>query len=545
MVPSALTLQRGEINHAQRQITLKNLRKSIVRILPLVPILAAYVVLRSLFWRCPPIWDGQVYYTSLLAAVEFPFDLLNYSTDNHVCQGFFFVASLPVWIFGQNYFAFNVWLTVFAVASTIVFYKIADHLTDGKLPALELALVTCLFAFHPSVLASMIHFNPDIGVMTFFLCQWLMLLQSKTTVATVFALLLIFSKEVSMLLLPLPFVFCFFYQTAPTRWRWVRNNAVCLVVPYLMLGAFLIYKTVIRGQPAFWVEHQKIPFWQTFINMLQADANLLNFLMMAFVMSFTWILALIGLLLLLLVLLFLKPHSPKNGSGRRTAILLYYFLYFCTLCIFAVRPYANVRYVILILPILLLCILYWALFLGVPRLVRVPSMVILLALFLFANFKTTDPFSIAYFGTFNFGTHKLLAVAKRTNDSGGVGRDELVYNLEFLKIPKLIEKTMQDLRPLQEDFILAHSALNWATFTRLDAMTYRATFQDDQSFSPHVTTASRVVDLPETPASVYYFAFPNCDNSKGILRLSAHYPGRKSRRYEIDGYQMDVLYFYK
>src|SRR6266550_4933874 len=124
----------------------------------LLVVLVAYILIRSAYWSCPPIWDGMVYYTSLLEANRGPFDLLKYSADGHLCEGLFLVMSLPFELFHRDYVLFNAWLTLFGTTSLIAFYLLLQFFSHDQADPAELALITALFAFHPSVLASMTHF---------------------------------------------------------------------------------------------------------------------------------------------------------------------------------------------------------------------------------------------------------------------------------------------------------------------------------------------------------------------------------------------------
>ena len=152
---------------------------------PLLLLLVAYVAIRSLFWNCQPIWDGAGFSEQLMRANQARFDFLNYTLDAHVGQGFFLFMSLPYWWFKHDYYRFNIWLTVFCALGLIAGYKILARFTNGRTGPVGLALGTALLAFHPTVLASMMHFTLDIGVAVFLLWYWLLLLEERPVAATV------------------------------------------------------------------------------------------------------------------------------------------------------------------------------------------------------------------------------------------------------------------------------------------------------------------------------------------------------------------------
>jgi hypothetical protein len=169
---------------------------------PLLVVIAVYCVVRSFYWNCQPIGDGACYYQGLLNANEAPFDLLNYTVDGHICQGFFLLMSLPYRLIHQDYYLFNIWLTLFGTLSIIAFYQLLAFFSVGRARSIELALFSALLAFHPTVLSNMIHFNLDSAVLTFFLWYWFLLLKDRTIAASFLGILLILSKETAVLLVP-------------------------------------------------------------------------------------------------------------------------------------------------------------------------------------------------------------------------------------------------------------------------------------------------------------------------------------------------------
>lgn len=548
--PMSTQTVRGTVSRREREASVRRVPQILKLHGPLLAVLGAYVLVRSRYWGCPPVWDGHWSYAALLAANEAPFDLLNYTTDGHVSQGFFLLNVLPDLLAPRDFRFFNVWLTGFGVVSVTAFHGLLTFYTAGRMGRVELALASALFAFHPPVLASMIHFSLDMGVLTFCLCCWLMLLHERVVLATVFALLLGFTKETAFLLLPLLFLFCTLTQERGARLLWLRRHLPVLLVPGAAVLLFLSYKTAVRAQPAFWINYQDAGPLDTLLNLFTPDAKFMNYLVMMFVMNFNWVLSLAGAALM--ASLALKRDSEETLSQVRVAVLLYLLLLGSAAVVLLVRPWSNVRYVMVVFPVLFLCLFHWALVAGVPRAIRIVAALLLLALFAVANVRTLDPVSKAYFGTFDFGTHKMLAVARQTREPGAWGRDQLVYNLEFLKVPQLVQAIVQDVRPAPDTFILNHPALNhahpfnrWGVHTRLETTTWRMTFQTNGTFLPRYATAGEIAELPTLPDEVYFIVFPNCDNGREIERLARLYPRRTEKVYERDGYRISVLHFQK
>ena len=544
-------------------------------------LIIVYVYVRSFYWNCPPVWDGMAYFSGLLNATRATFDILNYCVDGHLTQAFLLIMGLPFKLFKQDFYLFNVWLTLFGIISLVAFYNLASFFFKNYLSKIELVLVTTLFAFHPSVLSSMINFNIDIGVLTFFMLYWLYLLRRKRMIATAFAFLLAFSKETSMLLIILPFLFCLLFETSSvsTPWLselskyfyssskekvkvlvplpvvfhllvkqfseriiWIKKHIVILIVPYFSLVIFISYKVFIRHQPAFWTNLSDSNM-TTILNYFSGDGRMINYLGLIFVINFNWILSIILIALIALSIIYRK--TIKNKNQLKPAVLLLLLFIFLVFILTLVRSWSDVRYLTIIIPITILCIIQILSLFSFPRLARLSVIVLLLILFSWENIRTVDPLSKALFGTFNFGNHEMLYISKRTNETpGSYGRDELVYKLEFLKIRQLLNKIFEDIQPNSQTCFISNGDASWMTLTTMDD-NYKMAIVGEHLFSPLFLLKEDILKPNRLPADVYLLDYPNSDNTDESTLLNGQYSKSEVKVYDIDGYQMKVVHYKK
>jgi hypothetical protein len=507
-------------------------------------LIGAWVLGRSFYWDIPPIWDGMADFVDLCKAKEKRFDLLNYGVDGHNCQGLMLVMGLPYALFQRNYYLFNIWFTLFGLLIVIGFYQLLAFFLAERLQKWEMALLTAVFAFHPSVFSSMMHFCLDVGVLVFFLFYWVQLLKERRAAAAVLGLLLVFSKETALLLLPIPFLFCLLRQQRAIRWQWLRRHLAVLAVPYLVFGFFVAYKTMVRHQLGVWRFYAGYDSYDTFgparvaLSYFGELPSLINYFGMIFVMNFNWLLVLLWGVLLGTV--FARRRSEKTADGQPTELLLLFCFFAVTFVLTLVRPYSNVRYVMAAFPILFLAIAHLSCRAGVSRLARAAAAVALLALFGWADLRTIDPVSKAFFGTFNFGRHPMLDMTRRTGEPVGFGQDQLVYNLEFVKFRQLFEMAMRDIRPSARTYFASYSKISGFTFSSLDR-DFRLTFETNGTFSPQYVPG--LLKLPRLPNDVYFLDFPNYDSRAEIAMTGGHYPKRTAKVYDINGYQLNVIHF--
>lgn len=171
-------------------------------------------------------------------------------------------------------------------------------------------------------------------------------------------------------------------------------------------------------------------------------------------------------------------------------------------------------------------------------------MLLLLGLFVLEDWRTVDPLSKAFFGTFSFGNHEMLSVSKRANEIGGpIGRDQLVYNLQFLEFPRLVKKITQDI-PASTNSVLTSSSEStfWLVVDDIDDGSGNETFETDTAKYRDV---DKLLSLPKLPDDVFYVEFPNFENSRSLADLESSYRKRSLKSYDLDGYQMSVIHFSK
>jgi len=514
----------------------------IKEILPLFLLCALYFLFRSFFWDFIPIWDARHNFLALLQANTQPFDVLNFSVAGHLTQAVFFILSIPYLFIQKNYYMFNIWLSLFGVGSVILFYYLLKQLLLDKGKPFELTLATALFAFHPSILSGMIFFSVDTGLLFFFLFFFLAALHGKRWMMMVSAFLFLFSKETALVLLPLTFLFVSMCRPFSQTFSWVRRHISVLIVPGAACIVFLMYKTIVRGQSPFWdvwhsyqkVDPTALSLWKFLF--WHPTPDFFNHVALVFLLNFNW---LVVLLWTGLILVDVFCGSKKDKLGW---LLLAFFLssvYFLTL---VTGYFSNVRYLMLPITLLLLGTVYWLRVIVVAGYARRIILLVLLVVMLISNFRTFDPLSRGYFGVFKTGTHDMLWITKPTGECCGYGRDQLVYNLEFLYIPRLFQKALEDLKPSGDDIIVVSSRANYEIFTSLNSNTWKATFDSKDAFTPKYMDMNDLwKHLGHLPDTIYYFALPNVDNAQELSALCSLYREKALRMYDIDGYQMHVV----
>ena len=506
-----------------------------------VALAAAYLAARSQFWSIIPIYDSRWNYEALLAAKQAPFDLLNYTVDGHLSQGFMLLMGAGFGAYGTNYYLFNLWVTAWSLITISIFRRLVTSLPNSNQSPLETVLLAALFALHPTVFANSLGANFDLGVLTFSLATLLALLQNKRWLAIALALLLAFTKETSFAILPILFAFTAIRQPAGTRRAWVRTNLPVLVVPAIAVLWFIMYKTVVRSEPPFWLYYNSASPAAGQSNTTSVTASVINFLGLIFVVNFNWLLT--ATLGSSWVALLLKFRHTKTWQAPAAAGSLLLLLLASTAALLLVRPYSNPRYVMLLVPLMLLAS-------AAPLGILVPNSAIrsglyavLLALFAWQNVRTVDPVSRAYFGTIPFGSHQLLNMTARTGECCGYGLDQLAYNTEFTRLPRLMALAFADLKFDSATTISMPQRGQRMLFSALDARTSKMTMNTANSFMPNYQEIDQILSAPTPPDTIYYFALPNFENANNLTALAKIYTVSKPHVYTQAGYTLTVSEF--
>ncbi len=507
----------------------------------LVALAIGYLAARSLFWAVIPIYDSRWNYAALLAANQAPFDLLNYTVDGHLSQGFMLLMSAAYGAYSTNYYLFNLWVTAWALINISIFRRLAAHLANREQAPLETTLLAALFALHPTVFANSLGANFDFGVVTFSMAALLALLQNKRSLAIAFALLLAFTKETSFAILPIMFAFSALRQPAGLRRAWVRTNLPVLILPAIAVLWFLFYKTVLRAEPAFWLYYTSAGPSAGQSDTISVAASITNFLGLIFVLNFNWVIA--GSLAALWAALLLRLRHAQTRATLALAGPLLLLLLASTAALILVRPYSNPRYVMLLVPLMLLAgAAPLASIISNSR-VRAALYALLLALFAWQNVRTIDPVSRAFFGTFSFGSHQVLNMTARTGECCGYGLDQLAYNTEFTRIPRLMQLAYEDLQFTEATTISMPERGQRMLFSPIDAATGSMTLDPANSFEPDYREIDKIFAAADPPATLYYFALPNFENTGNLNRLAELYGSTTAHVYTQAGYTLTVHEF--
>ncbi|HEY5960913.1 MAG TPA: hypothetical protein VIV60_30365, partial [Polyangiaceae bacterium] len=206
------------------------------------------------------------------------------------------------------------------------------------------------------------------------------------------------------------------------------------------------------------------------------------------------------------------------------------------------RTFTNVRYYMPAFPAILLLAARALLALQLPRWMRRFGQTMVFLALGFSNLRSFDPVSDRVFGTMRFGDHRLFRITSLTGECCGLGRDQLVYNLEFAEIEWLLRQVFPFVLAHADEYaIAAHPEADWRFFDSIDPASLRRATPTKQSTRVPNTHSWAVAAAPVKPRKIYYIALPNMADCNEFTKLGTWYKFQwRAQEFEHNGYRIDL-----
>jgi hypothetical protein len=500
------------------------------------------------YWYFYPLWDGAIYYEAIAHASTISLNPLSYNIAGHPSMGYLWLPGLLMHWLGASYRIVLVYNAVLAWYFATAVTDMASRLLRGEHRALDLVLVTAAVVCNPVITASVLQLTPDFGVLVFLTLATRALMRMHWITALGWGVLAGLSKESGALLfvMHLAAYLVVFAARAPhslrSKWRALIRYGLMLGVPALLLVSAGLIRLV-RSGTSLWANVELMGIVRQFATVSFLDNLLPASLATIFVLNCMWLPSLVvmvaaavwGIRRLVLALPVRVSRDPAFELAVAAFVIDAFFLT-------RFRTFTNVRYYLPVLPWIVLLAARALLALGLCRAMRRLAQATMLLFTVASNFRSFDPFSEAVFGSMRFGEHRLFRITSITGECCGLGRDQLVYNLEFAEIEWLLRQVYPFVLAHADDHAIAtHPEADWKFFDSIDPTTLRRATPRPGSFRVPNTHSWAIATAPVKPRKAYYIDLPNMANCAEITRLSAYYHfDWRVEEFEHDGYRIDV-----
>lgn len=514
--------------------------------LVLIGILLSYSLLFSQYFDYIPLWDAWSDTATLIEAVSKPFNLFNFEMSGHPSQAYFLLLGTLQYFDLGNPVLIHLIDLLLGLGMICAFYGILRIILTDKKNLVEVYLATLLFSFYPILLANALNVTYDFGVVVFMIGMIYFLLRKNYLLSFLCGIGEVFSKEPGIVIYFATIVL-YFLIVVPDKRKIFRladfKKILLMILPLLLIGLYIIAKPIFLGRGAFFQNHFGIftsstPYtimWPTWDNSKIRAA----YGVAIFIINFNWILTIIISVSIIRLIhsLISKRKLTISGVKINEGIFIFCLFLVVIFIISYIKIFMNLRYFLTVYPFLIL--LSFIFIVQIPnKFIRRTILAVIFIIFFFSNFYTFDPVSKKIYGTFQFGKHEMLKMTSLTGECCGFGRDQLVYNLQFVYIDRLTNQILKDIK-VDENMAIAYDRLIGNILDLpVDRQTFKRTPKTINSFIPWTISWSFISRF-DAPDQVYWIEYPNVTQDDFMYYLP-HYNIIAEKIYEQDGYAIKV-----
>jgi hypothetical protein len=490
-----------------------------------------------------PMWDGRAYAECAVEASLRGFAPFYLRCWGHASHFYIAVLALSQIVDPGNPVALIVVNAIVLAAGVAGFHRLTEVVFPAREQALDRALLSAVFLLQPPFLASVLQPGLDLPVLVGTIWTIALLIERRWFWTAAAGSALVFSKETGIMLYALV-LGCY------ATWLALRSPGLLTArlrallpawptaIPLAAVAAYLVlYRIFSPGQPAMWTAGIDTPLVKLFL-VPRVDAYLGSYLALLFVLNFAWIPsswiladAVFG------IARFMRRLPRRSIDGVEPRVLTFLVLLFAATVYALTRflTFSNVRYLMIASALLLIPFYAALLRLSLATRLRRVSLFAYALLLVISAERTVDPISRRLWGTFPFGSHEMLRITSITGECCGIGRDQLVYSLEFTRLHELADDALAALAPDSKTLLVIPANTSWYTIGPLDARTHRRSLRRTGTVEPVVVTHGEVMK-DVRPNAFTFLALPNANVPRALVNLGVYYDWGPPRRFEHDGY---------
>jgi hypothetical protein len=463
-----------------------------------------------------PIWDGRVYADCVIGAARSGLSFESLRCARHPTQAWAAVLAIPQLLRLGDVRLLHLTDALLGLLALACIRVALRRVFPEPALARQLDLVTLACAVHPVVLSTLLQVNIDFGVYVFFFAALAALLEERFVWTAVAGLFLCFSKETGVLAYAVLIGLDAAFRALGGAGDWTARakRGMRSWITAFPLVAFAVHVRVWNAthpEPAVWKHGWQKETMDGFKFFDLSDPVFVSYAAGIFVLGFLWVLSAIVAADLAVGGLRMARRLPARrvpGADRERLAYLTVLTVLLTYLLTSFRTWSNLRYFALLYPLFVILAFAALLRLGASSRVRTGALAAIVALFVFAAFRSADPVSREVYGTFSIGEREMYRMASITGEYQGPGRDELVYNFEFTGYHHVQNALFRRLHPGDSTVIIAPSLVRWSLWSQLDSLSYERTMREERSFSPRYGDEASISRMGN-PRELWFLEFSN------------------------------------
>jgi hypothetical protein len=499
-----------------------------------------------------PMWDGYEYALGINAAAAAPFHPGILRLAGHASHAYALLATTLQLLAPGHYWPLLLTNALLLGVAVIGFHRLSSLAFPGDERATDRALLTSAFVLHPALLSGVVQPGLDLPLVPGFVWATVFLLEGRWLAAAATGTALVFTKETGVLVYGTLVLTRLIWEPSlalgvPGRRVDAPKRVLILSIPAVAFGGYLLYRThsLPSGEPAVWNAGTAMigqPLWRQLL-VPRIDRYLASYLAIMLVLSFAWVVTLFGA-----AGLFASAKRAVSQLGFRRAWRVLAavpgFLVLLTAAMAYVltrfASYANARYLMVVMTLMLLLFLGALIALRLAPIVRRSVLAGVALLMAISNVRTIDPLSRLVFGTFKFGDHEMLRMNSISRECCAFGRDQLVYSLEFTTLAALTDDALAAIGATKSTLIVLPDSTHWRSIELIDVRAHRRTLDRVVGVTPLVAEADSAALYVGQSSGAFLLALPNGSTPRALQLLDSAFTIGPERRLRRSGYWLSV-----
>jgi hypothetical protein len=515
--------------------------------LPVAAAAAALVLLATRIGYVP-LWDGRIYADCIVDAAAGRLALSTLRCADHISHAYMLYAGAIQWLRPGSFPAILLANALLYLLACIAFVRLTRLAFPDDAHRVGRAFLGAAFALQPSILASVVQPTIDLPLLPGFLWGALFVLRRQWVRLVTVGVAMVFSKETGVIFYAaLVGVYALLslisHRRSASEIRRVLVHLVPLAIPLVVFAIYLAYRATLpkTGTLVWAAGTSEMSLLKRFV-LPRFDRPLLSFLVMLFVLNFSWIPSAIIGVDAAVGLRRLAARIPARPLAGADASAVKYLVVLCTAVLYIVTRftmYTNTRYALIAFALLPLAMYASMVRLRLPRPARDSLAAALAVVFAASTIVTADPVSRAVYGTFSLGDRSLLRMTRFTNECCGAGRDQLVYNLQFTKFADLTSDATAFAHADASTAVFVPKNMLWGALGPVDARTGRRTLERSHAVLPRLLEPDSLAATP-VPTRAVLLAIPNGDVPGALRALSSYYLIGRPQRFSRGAYWLEL-----
>jgi hypothetical protein len=510
--------------------------------------IAAVFVIAVLVTRLEyvPIWDGRIYAACMVDAGRH-LTLASLRCGGHPSQAYVAIAAIAQLLAPASPAPGLITNAGLFLLACFGFHRLVV-LVFPRSGALDRALLTAAFAVHPAFLASVVQPGLDLPLVPAFIWSIVFAIQRRWFLTVLVGLGLAFTKETGVLLYAV-LLACYgvWFELRPPGTLGQRVRRAIRLAPAAFPGvafaAYLYYRATLPNQAILWHTGTTNDSLLRQFLIPRLDLYQVNYAVLLLVLNFAWILTVIIALDAFVGTVRAAHREPSRSVAATDQATLGFLVLLTIVSGYALTRFSTFghsRYFLTITALLFIPFYASLLRLVSSAQLRRAILAIYGVLLAASVVRTVDPLSRRLYGTFEFGSHRLLRMTRVTGECCGAGQDQLVYNLQFTALHDLVNEALVAIAPRDSMLIVVPDTTGWILIGSLDRASHRRTLATENVMPLDVREPRYLAEPHRLPARGYYFALPNGDDRGARAQLARSYVLGKPRRFEHGGYALLV-----